>query len=214
MRTVIAIFSHATSAGLSTCPSKCESGMNPSMSLPMSTTTPFSIRRATTPGSSVPTGYDSPIRSQGSSEACLRPSEIRLFSASMLRITTSTVSPFLTTSDGCWTRLVHDMSEMWMSPSIPASISTKAPNEVRLRTLPLRRVPTGYLCGSTIHGSCSVCFMPSEIFSSVVSTLSTTASIDSPMLTSFEGCRTLRVQLISEMCTRPSMPGSSSMKAP
>ena len=36
----------------------------------------------------------------------------------------------------------------------------------------------------------------------------------SPMLTIFEGCRTLRVQLISEMCTRPSMPGSSSTKAP
>ena len=101
-----------------------------------------------------------------------------------------------------------------MRPSIPGSISTNAPNEVRLRTLPLMRVPTGYLSGSTIHGSCSVCFMPSEIFSSVGSTLSTTASIASPMLTSFDGWRTLRVQLISLMCTRPSMPGSSSTKAP
>ena len=76
------------------------------------------------------------------------------------------------------------------------------------------RVPTGYLSGSTIHGSCSVCFMPSEIFSSFGSTLSTTASMVSPMDTSFDGCRTLRVQLISLMCTRPSMPGSSSMNAP
>ena len=49
---------------------------------------------------------------------------------------------------------------------MPGSISTKAPKLVRLRTLPLMRVPTGYLSGSTIHGSCSVCFMPSEIFSS------------------------------------------------
>ena len=34
-----------------------------------------------------------------------------------------------------------------MRPSMPGSISTNAPNEVRLRTLPLRRVPTGYFCG-------------------------------------------------------------------
>ena len=32
--------------------------------------------------------------------------------ASMLRITTSTASPFFTTSDGCWTRFVQLMSEM------------------------------------------------------------------------------------------------------
>src|SRR5438094_3080880 len=92
---------------------------------------------------------------------------MRLFSASTLRISTSTSSPFFTTSEGCCTRLVHDISEMWISPSIPGSISTNAPNEVRLRTLPLRRVPTGYFCGSAIHGSSSVCFMPSETFSSV-----------------------------------------------
>src|SRR3989442_11939267 len=40
-----------------------------------------------------------------SSCACFRPSEIRLFSASTLRISTSTSSPFLTTSEGCCTRL-------------------------------------------------------------------------------------------------------------
>ena len=112
---------------------------------------------------------------------------MRLFSASMLRITTSTASPFFTTSDGCWTRLVQLMSEMWIRPSMPGSISTNAPKLVRLRTLPLMRVPTGYFSGSTTHGSCSVCFMPSEIFSSFGSTLSTTASIVSPMLTSFDG---------------------------
>ena len=37
---------------------------------------------------------------------------MRLFSLSMLRITTSTASPFFTTSDGCCTRLVQLMSEM------------------------------------------------------------------------------------------------------
>ena len=70
---------------------------------------------------------------------------MRLLSASMLRITTSTASPFFTTSDGCWTRLVQLMSEMWIRPSMPGSISTNAPKRVRLRTLPLMRVPTGYL---------------------------------------------------------------------
>src|SRR5439155_776848 len=122
----------------------CNIGTKPSMSCPRSTTTPLSMSRSTRPRSSVPTGYVSPIRSHGSSCACFRPSEMRLFSASTLRIRTSTSSPFFTTSDGCWTRLVHDMSEMWIRPSMPGSISTNAPNDVRLRTLPRSRVPTGY----------------------------------------------------------------------
>src|SRR5213082_797889 len=170
-------------------------GTKPSMSCPRSTTTPLSISRSTRPRSSVPTGYVSPILSQGSSWACFKPREIRLFSASTFRISTSTSSPFFTTSDGCCTRFVHDMSEMWIRPSMPGSISTKAPNEVRLRTLPRRRVPTGYFCGSAIQGSSSVCFMPREIFSSASSTLRTTASIVSPMETILEGCRTLGLEL-------------------
>src|SRR5207245_3674460 len=64
--------------------------------------------------------------------------------------------------EGCCTRLVHDMSEMWIKPSMPGSISTNAPNDVRLRTLPRMRVPTGYFCGSAIQGSSSVCFMPRD----------------------------------------------------
>src|SRR2546422_1714915 len=74
-----------------------------------------------------------------------------------------------------------------MRPSMPGSISTNAPNDVRLRTLPLRRVPTGYFCGSAIQGSSSVCFIPSETFSSDSSTLRTTASIVSPIETIFDG---------------------------
>src|SRR5438046_7560314 len=96
---------------------------------------------------------------------------------------------------------------------MPGSISTNAPNEVRLRTFPLIRMPTGYFCGSAIQGSSSVCFMPSETFSSVSSTFNTTASIVSPIDTIFDGWRTLRVQLISEMWTRPSIPGSSSTRS-
>ena len=150
----------------------------------------------------------------GSSRVCLIPREIRLFSASTSRTITSTSSPFCTSSEGCSTRLVHDMSETCTSPSIPGSISTKAPKEVRFRTTPERTVPVGYFTGRASHGSSSICFIPSEIFSSDGSTLSTTASISSPMETSLEGCRTFRVQDISEMWTRPSTPFSSSTKAP
>ena len=82
---------------------------------------------------------------------------------------------------------------------MPGSTSTNAPKEVRLRTTPLILVPGGYLLGSWSHGSSSVCFMPNEIFCSSSSTRSTTHSISSPMETSCEGCRTLRVQLISEI---------------
>ena len=111
-------------------------------------------------------------------------------------------------------RLVQLMSETWTSPSMPASISTKAPNEVRLRTVPASFVPVAYFTGSASHGSSSICFMPSEIFSSFGSTLSTTTSISSAIETTFEGCLTLRVHDISEMCTNPSTPFSNSMNAP
>ena len=106
------------------------------------------------------------------------------------------------------------MSDTCTSPSIPGSISTKAPKEVRLRTFPCSRVPVGYLSGRASQGSSSICFMPSEIFSAPGSTFSTTASISSAMDTSFDGWRTLRVHDISEMWTSPSTPFSSSTKAP
>ncbi len=97
---------------------------------------------------------------------------------------------------------------------MPGSTSTNAPKEVRFRTGPVMWVPGGYLAGRESHGSSSVCFIPREIFCSSSSTRSTTHSISSPIDTSCEGCRTLRVQLISEMWTRPSTPFSSSTKAP
>ncbi len=57
-------------------------------------------------------------------------------------ITACTSSPFWTTSEGWLIRRVHDMSEMWTSPSTPGVISTKAPKSVRLRTTPSMRLPT------------------------------------------------------------------------
>jgi hypothetical protein len=55
------------------------------------------------------------------------PSEIFRFPSSTSRITDSTSSPMETTFEGCLIRLVQDISDTWMRPSIPGSISTKAP---------------------------------------------------------------------------------------
>ena len=55
------------------------------------------------------------------------PSEIRLEARLTSSTMTSTVSPTLTSFDGCRTRRVHDISETWTSPSTPGSSSTNAP---------------------------------------------------------------------------------------
>ena len=131
---------------------------------------------------------------------------MRLLSASTSSTITSASSPLRTISEGCSTRFVQLMSETWTKPSIPGSISTKAPNEVKLRTVPVSLAPEGYFDGSPSHGSSSICFIPREIYSSLESTLRITVSITSPIETSFEGWRTLRVHDISEMWTSPSTP--------
>ena len=43
---------------------------------------------------------------------------------------------------------------------MPSSTSTNAPNSVRLRTLPVIVVPTGYFSASSCHGLLSTCFRP------------------------------------------------------
>ena len=81
--------------------------------------------------------------SQISVASCFNPSDSRWLSASMLSTIASTTSPFLSTSDGCLIRLLHDMSEMWIRPSMSSSTSTKAPKSVRITTLPAIIAPTG-----------------------------------------------------------------------
>ena len=76
------------------------------------------------------------------------------------------------------------------------------------------RVPTGYFSSITLQGLGSICFMPSEILRSRSSTSRTTASTSSPTETTFDGCLIRLVQDISDTWIRPSMPGSSSTKAP
>ena len=95
-----------------------------------------------------------------------------------------------------------------------SSTSTNAPNSVRLRTLPLMRVPTGYFSASSCQGLLSTCLRPSEMRRAVGSTPSTIASTVSPTLRIFDGCLTRLLHDISLTWIRPSTPGSSSMKAP
>ena len=61
---------------------------------------------------------------------------MRCWLVSILRIIASTSSPSVSTSLGCRIRLVQLISLTWMRPSRPGSISTNAPNWVRLVTLP------------------------------------------------------------------------------
>ena len=127
-----------------------------------STKAPKFVIRTILPSTVSPTWCCWKNSSQMSVWSCLRPSDSRWFSASMLSTIASTVSPFFSASDGCFNRLLHDISEMWIRPSMPSSTSTNAPNSVRLRTLPVMFVPIGYFSESSCHGLLSTCLRPSE----------------------------------------------------
>ena len=111
-------------------------------------------------------------------------------------------------------RWVQEMSLTCTSPSMPSCTPTKMPKSVTLRTWPRMTDPIGYCSSSSVHGFGSVCFMPRLMRFAFPSTSSTTAWTWSPMAMTFDGCLTRLVQLISLMWTRPSTPGSISMKAP
>src|SRR6201997_294405 len=97
-----------------------------------------------------------------------------------------TRSPFFKTSEGCLTRFVQLRLLTWTRPSMPSSISTKAPKSVRLRTRPSTVMPTGNFSCSESQGFDASWRMPREMRRSVGFTLSTTHSTWSPTLTSFE----------------------------
>jgi hypothetical protein len=59
--------------------------------------------------------------------SCFMPRLMRLFSMSMPRTLASTMSPMLTSLEGCLMRLFQVISEMWTRPSMPSSSSTNAP---------------------------------------------------------------------------------------
>src|SRR4030095_14768585 len=130
------------------------------------------------------------------------------------RITSSvSSSPTLTRSAGVAMGR-FDICEMCRSPSTPGSSSTNAPKSVRRTTLPVTREPIGYRWDTVSHGSGWICLRPSEMRLLSRSTLRIWVSTGCPFLSSSEGCPMLRVQDMSEMCRRPSTPGSSSTNAP
>src|SRR5207245_6577771 len=132
---------------------------------------------------------------------------------SMSMTFTSSSSPSLTTSRGFSTRSSRS-SLTCTRPSMPGSISTKAPKSATLVTLPFTRLPIGYLLGSSVHGSGCSCLMPRLNRSFSTSMLSTTASTSSPFLNKSPGCLMRWVQEMSETCTRPSMPSCTPTKMP
>src|ERR1017187_756962 len=83
-------------------------------------------------------------------------------------------------------------------PSMPSSISMKAPKSVRLRTRPSMMAPIGYFSSSCSQGLSCSCFMPSEMRRSFGLTLRMIVSTSSPGLTSFDGCFIRLDQVISD----------------
>ena len=153
-------------------------------------------------------------RIHGSSVICLIPNEIRRFSSFTSRTIHFISWPFFSASPGWLCLRVQLRSEIWIIPSIPGSTSTKAPKLVMLRTLALTIAPAGYFCEAIAQGFVCVCLRPNEISCFSLLTFNTTTSISSPRLTISPGCARRLVQLISLICTNPSMPSSSRTNTP
>ena len=97
---------------------------------------------------------------------------------------------------------------------MPADRPMKTPKSVMLLTGPLTLSPRLTLALNSSQGLALHCFMPRlmrRLSSSISSTMTSTSS---PSVTTLAGATFLLVQSISETCTRPSMPGSISTKAP
>src|SRR5207302_70786 len=140
---------------------------------------------------------------------CLMPSDTRRFSGSIFNTLAVTSSPFLNTSCGFLMRSVQLTSLTCTSPSKPSSISMNAPNSAMLRTLPVTTVPTGYFSAMSSQGSGCACLIPSETRRSLGLMSSTTTSTSSPTLATFDGCWIFLFQLISDTCSKPSIPPRS-----
>src|SRR6266581_4749749 len=184
-----------------------------SMLSPSSTNAPKVAMRDTLPLTICPT-LCCLNQSPQMSLTCLMPSDTRRFSGSIFSTLAVTSSPFLNTSCGFLMRSVQLTSLTCTSPSNPSSISMNAPNSAMLRTLPVTTMPTGYFSATSSQGSGWACLMPNETRRSLGLMSSTTTSTSSPTLATFDGCWIFLFQLISETCTKPSMPCSSSTNTP
>ena len=99
-------------------------------------------------------------------------------------------------------------------PSMSPSRPTNRPNSVMFLTSPSTCVPTGNCSAKTSHGLRWVCLRPRLTRRLTMSTSSTITSTSWLVDTILPGWTFFLVQLISETCTRPSTPASSSTKAP
>src|SRR5271166_149193 len=106
---------------------KSEMCTSPSIPGSISTNTPKSVIDLTLPLTWLPIGCLCPSSSHGFASVCLSPSEILRFASSTPSTCTSTMSFGFTTFDGCTARLLQLISETWIKPSTPFSISTNAP---------------------------------------------------------------------------------------
>ena len=152
--------------------------------------------------------------SQGFSSNCLWPRLKRRFSLSISNTWTSMSAPIWVNSEGCFTFLVQDRSEMWINPSTPSSISTNTPKLVKLRTFAVCLEPTGYFSSIVSHGSCFSCLIPKDILRSSRSSVRITASTSSPTFMKSWAERKCCDQDISDTWIKPSTPGAISMNAP
>ena len=99
-------------------------------------------------------------------------------------------------------------------PSMSPSRPTNRPNSVMFLISPSTWVPFGWVAAKVSHGLPWVCFRPSDTRRFWPSISSTITSTSWEVETILPGWTFFLVQDISETCTSPSIPGSSSTKAP
>ena len=142
------------------------------------------------------------------------PRLMRSFSTSTSSTTAFTVSPLRCRLSASSPDTPQAMSDMWTMPSTSPSRPMNRPNSVAFLTSPSTSVPTGCFSAKASHGLAWACLRPSEMRRFSSSTSSTDTSTSCEVETILPGWTFFLVQLISETWTRPSMPGSSSTKAP
>src|SRR5579864_8476240 len=147
-------------------------------------------------------------------ESCLMPSEMRSFSTSTSRTCALTLSPFLYSSMTCSPGRFQSRSDRCTMPSTSPSRPRNRPNSVLFLTSPSTSEPGGYFSRNTSQGLRMVCLRPSEMRRLTGSTSRTCTSTSWEVETILPGCTFFLVHDISETWIRPSMPGSSSTKAP
>ena len=99
-------------------------------------------------------------------------------------------------------------------PSTSPSRPMNRPNSVLFLTSPSISEPTGCFSAKASHGFCRVCLRPSEMRRLTGSTSRICTSTSCEVETILPGWTFFFVHDISETWIRPSIPGSSSTKAP